>query len=356
MREIQQDPKYHAEGNVYIHTRMVCEALVSNRVFHQLPAGRKTEIFLAALLHDLGKVKTTRKEDGAWVSPHHSVTGSQMVREFLWKKGGLCGTAETIRFRETVCALIRNHMRPLHLMNQDQPEREARRIASAGKLISDFSWELLLMLSEADMKGRIAADRQEGMMQIQLSAMTAAESGCLNGPYAFRNENTAYAYLNGKNVQPDQDLYDDTWGEVILLSGLPGTGKDYWIHHQGPDLPAVSLDKIRNELQVSPAEEQGVVVQTAQERVKELLRKKQPLILNATNLTKDTRQKWIRLFENYKASCRIVYLETERTQQQERNRNRNEAAVVPEQIVERMLSRLSPPMPEEARRVEWICV
>ena len=38
-----------------------------------------------------------------------------------------------------------------------------------------------------------------------------------------------------------QELYDDTWGEVILMCGLPGTGKDHWIRSHCPSLPTVWL-------------------------------------------------------------------------------------------------------------------
>ena len=117
---------------------------------YTLKRSQQAELFLAALLHDIGKVKTTRMEDGNWVSPHHSATGSQIVRLFLWQGCGICGTQEMIRFRETVCALIRYHMLPVYLMERKEPERTMRETAAAGELAADFSWHLLCMLTEAD--------------------------------------------------------------------------------------------------------------------------------------------------------------------------------------------------------------
>ena len=153
---------------------------------------------------------------------------------------------------------------------------------------------------------------------------------------------------------PDQYLYDDTWGEVILMSGLPGTGKDTWISRHVPKLPMISLDGIRKELHISPADDQGNVIRTARERAKVFLRRKQPFVWNATNISRDIRQKQVRLFEQYGASVRIVYLETDEAVRRMRNAARADA--VPEAAVEKMLRKTELPLPEEAQTVEWLYV
>ncbi len=353
MKTTRQNPAYHGEGDVYTHTQMVCRELTGNPAFYQLTAGQRSELFLAAVLHDIGKVKTTRMENGEWISPHHASTGSRMARAFLWGACGICGTRERIAYRETVCTLIRYHMLPVYLMDREEPERKVREAAAAGELAEDFSWRLLGMLAEADVKGRTAEDTEEELSQVELSMLMAKEAGCLDAPYPFPGGFTRRAYLSGRNVQPDQALYDDTWGEVILLSGLPGTGKDTWIGQNHSDLPMVSLDGFREELDVKPTENQGEVIQAALGRAREFLRKKQPFIWNATNLTKDTRQRTIRLIEQYGARARIVYLETD--QDTRRARNAGRADPVPENAVAGMLEKTVPPMPGEAQAVEWIC-
>ena len=79
-----------------------------------------------------------------------------------------------------------------------------------------------------------------------------------------------------------------------------------------------------------------------------------PFVWNATNITKDTRQKQIGLFERYGARVRVVYLETDWNTQKERNCSRE--AEVPMQAVEKMLGKTVLPTTEEAHKVEWICV
>ena len=354
MKTTHQNPFFHGEGDVYTHTQMVCHELMKMSEFYKLTDEQRTELFSATLFHDIGKVKTTRLEGSNWVSPHHASTGGKMVREFLWSSCGLCGTAETIRFRETVSALVRYHMTPVHLMVQEKPDQKVRMVASLGELAKGFSWQLLCMLGEADVRGRIAEDTEEGLTQVAMSRMMAEEAGCMYGPYSFADSHTKHAYLGGRNVQPDQILYDDTWGEVIMLSGLPGTGKDTWIQHHHPDLPMVSLDKIRAELRIKPTDNQGKVIQTAQELARKYLRKKQPFIWNATNLMKDTRQKNIRLCEGYGSRVKIVYLETDWETRESRNTSRSDA--VPESAVSRMLENVALPTPDEAQTVEWVCV
>lgn len=137
-----------------------------------------------------------------------------------------------------------------------------------------------------------------------------------------------------------------------MLSGIPGTGKDTWIRENAPELPMISLDEIRKEFAVGPTDPQGSVVQTAHERAKEYLRKKQPFVWNATSLTKETRQTQVSLFERYGARVRIVYLEADWNTRQERNRGRLDA--VSEIAVERMLEKTVPPTPVEAQTVEWV--
>lgn len=354
MRSIPQNPAFHGEGDVLTHTKLVCRELTALDAFHALPRRERTALFLAALLHDIGKVATTVLEDGIWHSPHHAATGSQLAREFLWLECGLCGTPDAVALRETVCALIRYHMLPTRLMDQPEPERKARTLAAIGALAPGFSWNLLCLLAQADVRGRIAPDVEELLAQVQLCRMLAQEAGCLAQPYPFADACVRHAYLSGRNVQPDQTLYDGTWGEVVMMSGLPGTGKDTWIAKNLPGLPMVSLDDIRRMLRISPTDNQGRVLQAAQEQARVLLRQKQPFVWNTTGLMKDTRQKQLRLFERYGARVRIVYLETGWTRRAEQNTGRAEP--VPESAVCRMLARIALPLPDEAQRVEWLCV
>jgi len=353
MKQTPQNPAWHGEGDVWTHTKMVCEALTALPSYRSLPPRQQQELALAALLHDVGKIRVTRMEDGALCSPGHAAEGAQTARSLLWRDYLLSGDPGPQRFRETVCQLIRYHTYPLHLIKGEDAEHRIRKLAENGSLTPDFSLHLLCILAEADVRGRICSDQNTLLESVQLSRMLAEDAQCLDGPFPFPSAVTRHAYLSGKNIWPYQPLYDESWGEVILLCGLPGTGKDTWIRNTCPHLPMVSMDDLRREMRILPTDEQGIVVQAARERAREYLRKKQSFIWNATSLTPSLRHKSIRLFEEYGASVRIVYLETEWTENLIRNQNRMHC--VPEAVIGRMLDKLVPPEAHEARSVQWIC-
>lgn len=116
----------------------------------------------------------------------------------------------------------------------------------------------------------------------------------------------------------------------------------------------ISLDEIRKEMGISPTENQSKVVEIARERARELLRKKQSFVWNATNLSPMVRMKQIKLFTQYHASTRIVYLETDWQEQLRRNADRPDA--VPEIAICHMLEELVLPEAKEVHRIDWICV
>lgn len=278
---------------------------------------------------------------------------SRTVRARLWREKGLSGTPEAIARRETLCALIRYRLAPCPPENREIPERTLRFIAAAGEKAPDFSWRLLCRLAEADAQGPEARILRE---RIRITRERAEAAGCLDRPYPFPDPRTKRAYFAGRTECPGKPFPDDTWGEIILMSGLPGTGKDHWIRENKPDLGMISLDGIRAETGISPAEPQDEVLRIARERATAFLRERRPFVWNATNLTPEVREERIRLFEQYGARVRIVWLETGWDTRAGRNRSRTRDAVVPEEKVSAMLEGMAPPMPGEARTVDWICV
>ncbi len=353
MTAVHQNPVWHGEDDVWTHTAMVCTSLAASSFFRRLEERKRQELFLAALLHDIGKIPCTKQEDGIWVSPNHTSVGARMAREILWQMYELCGDVEACNFRETVCTLIRYHSLPLHILEVENPEYRLMRIASNGELAKDFSIEMLCILEDADVRGRICRSMAESIETVQICAETADSAGCLRQPFSFPSAYTEHAYLNGRDVQPDAELYDDTWGRVILLSGLPGTGKDTWIETHYPTLPVISLDRLRIQMNISPKGDQSAVVNAAKEFAKEYLRKKQSFVWNATNITPAIRGKQIQLFENYRAAVQIDFLETGWSEELRRNRERK--AEVPEAAIQRMLQNLVLPERFEAQYVNWHC-
>ena len=353
MGRTMQDPQWHGEGDVWIHTRLVCEELAQMEEFRGLAPMQRQEVFLAALLHDVGKIYCTKQENGRWISPHHGKKGASLVRNILWKDFSCSGDAQAQNFRETVCQLIRYHTQPPHIGAEEDTKRLLR-IAANGELAKDFTVSMLCLLSEADLRGRIAADTDKLAEQVEYCRLLAGETGCFSHPKQFPSAYTERMYLSDRLSWPETELYDNTWGEVILLSGLPGTGKDTWIQNNCAGLPVVSLDEFRAQMGVSPTTRQSPVIHAAQKQARAYLQKRQPFVWNATNITLDLRGGLLELFENYGARVRVVFLET--SWQEELLRNQKRERAVPEAVIEKMLEKLELPERFEAQYVEWHCV
>lgn len=354
MARTPQNPEWHGEGDVWAHTRLVCEALTGMPEFRTLSPNQRRILALAALLHDAGKPRRTKLEGGEIISPGHAAAGAQIARRALWQDFGLCGDVEHMKFRETVCLLIQYHGRPPYLWEKEDAALQLRRIAANGELAPEFTLRLLCLLAEADVCGRIATDCPERLDAVRLSLEFAKECGCRDAPYPFPTAHTLRRYLSGGGVWPEAAAYDDRWGEVILMCGLPGTGKTSWLREHHPELPVISLDAIRAEIGAKKPTDRGRVIQLAHARAKEHLRAHRPFAWDATSLTPELRARNVALFESYGAAVRIVYLETEWRENLRRNAERTVA--VPEAVINDMLGKLVPPERGEARRVDWICV
>jgi predicted kinase len=150
---------------------------------------------------------------------------------------------------------------------------------------------------------------------------------------------------------PDLPAYDDTACEVTLMAGLPASGKDTWLRANRPDLPVISLDRLRGELDVDPDDPQSEVIAAAREQARRYLRAGTSFAWNATNLTPSLRGQLLELFRGYRARTHIVYCEAGPDDLLTRNRSRE--ARVPGSVIDRMLGRWTVPDPTEAHEVTY---
>lgn len=167
--------------------------------------------------------------------------------------------------------------------------------------------------------------------------------------------NTArFHYFNTENSYVDYVPFEDFKCEVIMLSGLPGMGKDHYIQSLKTDTPVVSLDAIRRKRKISPTDKSGNgrVVQIAKEEARSYLRKGQNFVWNATNITQQMRSQLVELFLSYGAKVKIVYIE--KPYELWRSQNRNREYPLPENVLDKMLGKLEIPQLTEAHEVEYI--
>ena len=340
MRGVPQEAKYHAEGDVLTHVRMVCEALISLPAWRRLDAADRAILFAAALFHDAGKPGRTTSDGGHIASPGHSRLSASLARDYFWQAG------TDFHTRETTAALVRSHGLPLQFLDREDPDR----------LLIGFSFrgrcDHLALLAEADVRGRICDDAPDLLTRIDLFREQCEALGCWDQPYLFPSDLSRVQYFATPGRDRTYPAYDDTVCEVVLMSGLPASGKDTWITQNAPDLPIVSLDALREELGVSPKGDQAKVVAEARTRAKQLLRERRSFVWNATNVTLQIRRPLIEALTAQKARVRIVYLEA--PWQEVLRRNAARPSPVPLSVMENMRWRLEVPDLTEAQRVEWV--
>jgi predicted kinase len=249
--------------------------------------------------------------------------------------------------REHVAKLVRHHGLPLRFMDKPDPAR------ACVEASLEVDLRAAATLALADVRGRECADKAQLIERVNLFADYCRELACWDGPRRFESDHHRFMYCVGRKPLAYVP-YDDTWGEVVLMSGLPGSGKSTHARRLAEDRPVINLDELRHELGVEPDEvgAQGAVVNAAKEEAKRLLRAKTPFVWDATNITKEVRAGLVALFANYGARVRIVYVEA--SWQETFARNRSRKRPVPERVIAQLADRLEVPSRTEAHRMDYV--
>lgn len=343
MRDVPQDPRHHAEGDVAVHTRMVIEHVLRHPDYQQLAPPDQEILWTAALLHDVEKRSTTFVEaDDRVTSRGHARRGEQTTRELLYRD-----FPAPFAIREQIAKLVRYHGLPLWIFEKPDP------LKSLLQASLEVDTKLLALLAEADVRGRICPDQPELLEKIAFFRAYCEENDCWGQAYPFASGLSRFTYFYKEDSEPTYEPFDTTVCEVVMLAGLPGTGKDTYLAQRLSDWPVVCLDDFRRQLRIDPTDREGTgyVVQLAKEKAKSLLREHTSFVWNATNLTRQVRRQLIDLFAAYRACVRVVYLEVPYPRLCHQNRNR--VHVVPDAAMDRMINRLEIPACWEAHEVVY---
>lgn len=335
LRDVPQNPVYHAEGDVWIHTGMVARALLALPALNDgsLTPRDKQVLWASALLHDVAKPATTVFDaDGVASSPGHAKRGEGMARVIL-EQEGVASYAD----REAVCKLVRHHGLPLWFLDKPDTPRALVRASQ------DVSLRHVALLADADVRGRICADQGNLLDTVALFAETTQELNCWDCPRPFASDHARFEYFRKPDATLDYAAYDDRQFTVTLMCGLPGSGKDTWIAANAADLPVISLDSLRRQMKFAPGEGSAQVAAQGREQARAYLRQHQPFVWNATNLSRLVRQPLIDLCAGYGASVRIVVCHAPIAVALSRNAKREQNAQVPTPVIWNMLDRFEPP-------------
>jgi predicted kinase len=320
------DAVYHAEGDPWTHTCMVVEQLRTSAGFDDLDRIKREILLISAWGHDIAKPMTTEcywdeKQQRDRVSqPGHARLGAEIMWHHLVDAG-----YDTRKARD-VHSMIFWHQRPTHMLDQNNI---FRRSIELGAQFHHMNWQDMLRLCRADQDGRICLQPDGGDDNLELlriyleDASVNAGADLTTSAFPFASDEARLRFLNSKNnelfvytPQPAQG------SRMILMSGLPGSGKDTAIQTHFPDLPVVSLDDLREEMGIKHGKNQGAVIQKSLEMARKHLRKGEDFVWNATNLSRFARQKIIRLARDYDARIDAVSIDVPLSVAKARNSGR----------------------------------
>ncbi len=144
---VPQDPKWHPEGDVWIHTMMSIDVMAKERSGDEK---LDLKLMFAILCHDLGKATTTTIHPN-WVSAKkHEIVGVGLSELFMYR---LC---DEHSFVESILPLVRHHLAPTQLFNQNSKAPAIRRLATKVNI------EELVQVARADSLGRTTTTALEG--------------------------------------------------------------------------------------------------------------------------------------------------------------------------------------------------
>jgi predicted kinase len=135
-------------------------------------------------------------------------------------------------------------------------------------------------------------------------------------------------------------------GIVVLAIGLPGSGKSSWFKRH--NVVPLSSDMVRSLLFDDVREQrfQDLVFSNLRSMLKARLIAKRPTnYVDATNLTPQERQHWIKLAKDYNYEVHAVFFDVPLEICVERHQRRDR--VVPEDVMRRMAAKLKPPSFDE---------
>ena len=370
LSETPQSTKWHKEGDVMAHTKLVVsemeKLLEIKPVFRTLDTEdwfvkkgvNETALLLAALCHDLGKGTCTywNEEEQDYKTNNHGLAGERITRKLFFEE-------PDILLREKVCWLVRWHMLLHHIFGKEsliQDRLYRIQIGTANVLEQCY-------LNWADSMGSISdestntpekvSERLETILSTcspnGLPQRTIAKKERFFDTYEWSPNRDDYGNMVTKSYDEEtfETYREGTHSTVYYMMGISGSGKSTWLAKNHPELPVVSRDVVRAELGfIKPGEKAKLSKKQEEEVTKECLyrigeyaKRKVDFAIDDMNLKKKYRVGLHRYLYPYAPDFVYVYVEAPSLDD---NFERREEQVEKKQI-EQMLTNLEFPEPYE---------
>ena len=129
----------------------------------------------------------------------------------------------------------------------------------AERIHADVDINLLIEFALADNQGRICKQRETTSEDLLLIQQYWQEN-----QISWLNSEHRFSWISNPHRDPTFVPPMPQGSRVVIMCGLPGSGKDTHIRTYLAHLPMVSMDQIRNNFKIDPGDNQGRVAQAAQ--------------------------------------------------------------------------------------------
>ncbi len=145
---VPQEPEWHPEGDVLVHTNHCLDALVRLATWREGTPPTRRLLAFSVLAHDFGKATTTKQAERRgklrWVSPEHEAAGGPLAENFLQRIGAPLDLVSRVR------QLVVNHL----LHHQGAEEYRDTTVRRLARKIEPATIDELIAVMQADHLGR----------------------------------------------------------------------------------------------------------------------------------------------------------------------------------------------------------
>jgi putative nucleotidyltransferase with HDIG domain len=338
LKECEQNPKWHSEGNAWNHTKLVCQAALdycANYEYDKTYEYDNKILLTAALFHDIGKGTTTIFKKDNWHAYGHELASEKIARRLLWE--------EDINFREIICSLVRWHMEPLRIAESSKYMQKIFNL----KLNVDF--ELLLKLKRFDVLGSKPLNEVQTEYDLYLlnkmndilyriGKTHLGKPGMLNCkflPKELFNKPEIRVYMmmgisgSGKSTKVEEIIDDEEIGTTVVVSR---------------DIARVALGYCSgSEKYLGTSDEEAMVTAYCNELIRDSAELGKNIIIDDMNLKRKYRDAVKELLKYYNVKYIYVYVEADSI---DKNIERRKGQVSPD-IIKNMINSIEWPTVDE---------
>jgi len=233
---LPQEPEWHPEGDVFVHTGCCLDALVGLATWRNGSPATRRLLSLAVLAHDFGKAGTTKQAERRgklrWTSPEHEAAGGPLTETFLPRIGAPLGLIEYVR------PLVINH-----LLHHDGPaEYRDTTVRRLSRKIAPATLDDLIAVMRSDHLGRpplVSAETEKRLGFLRAAAQRLALEHTAPKPIVLGRHLIALGRTPGPDFKPALDAAFESQLDGAFTDEAGGIAwlKSYFLAHPSVRLP-----------------------------------------------------------------------------------------------------------------------